>query len=74
MPSKTMWLEINLPEDNWTYLETCARIRQTSMRGLVSRVLSATAEDYLVRAILDDESQPVDGRKYRMKRYALEKS
>jgi len=65
-----MWLKIDLPESDWEYLQSCARIRQTSMRGLVNRVLHATAEDYLVRAIIDDESQPVEGRKYRRNRYA----
>jgi hypothetical protein len=59
-----MWLKIDLPASDWEYLEACARIRQISMRGLCTRLLHDIAKDLLVRAILDDDSQPTQGRKY----------
>jgi len=71
MPIKPMWLKIELTNPHWEYLEACARIRHTSMRGLFNRLLHDIAQDMLVRAILDDDSRPIDGRQYRDRRHIL---
>ena len=66
-----MWLKIDLPGEDWEYLKTCARIRQTSMRGLCGKLLHAIAEGQLTLAILEDESRPIPGRKYKKYRYEI---
>jgi hypothetical protein len=66
-----MWLKIDLPQSDWEYLHACARIRHTSMRGLCNRLLHDIAQDLLVRAVLDDDSKPIEGRKYKRRDYDL---
>ena len=66
-----MWLKIDLPDEDWEYLKTCARIRHTSMRGLCGKLLHEIAEGQLTLAILDDESRPIQGRKYQKYRYEI---
>ena len=66
-----MWLKIDLPDEDWEYLKTCARIRHTSMRGLCTLLLHGIAESQLTLAILDDDSQPIGGRKYQKYRYEI---
>ena len=60
-----MYVKIELSEQDWAYLHKCARIRHTSISKLCSRLLRDIARDFLVRAVLDDDSRPTEGRPYR---------
>ena len=60
-----MYVKIELTDRDWEYLRKCARIRRISMSRLCSRLLRDIARDFLVRAVLDDDSRPTEGRPYR---------
>jgi hypothetical protein len=50
---------ILLDEESENYLAACARIRKTSKRYLIHKLLEAICNDQLVTSILDDESKIV---------------
>jgi hypothetical protein len=59
---------MNIADDHKAYLQRCACIRQTSLQNLCRRIIEVIARDQMVLAILDDQSQPIDGRRYHYRR------
>ena len=59
-----MYLHVDLTDTELDYLKRCARIRQTSVFQLTQRLFRTIAKDELVLAILDDDSRPVDAKRY----------
>jgi hypothetical protein len=51
--------DIILDEESEKYLAACARIRKTSKRYLIHKLLEVICNDQLVTSILDDESKIV---------------
>jgi len=58
------------PEDR-AYFQRCASIRRTSVNNLYGRLIETIAKDQMVLAVLDDDSQPFDGRPYTYRRGRL---
>ena len=53
-----------LSEDERSYLQRCASLRQTSVAVLADMLIKRIAQDQLVLAILDDDSRPVKGKQF----------
>ena len=51
---------VEIPDDDFRYLQTCARIRRVSTIQLVKRLIRIIAQEQLVLSVLDDDSQPFD--------------
>jgi hypothetical protein len=49
---------MELPDEQYRYLERCARIRRISITRLVSRLITVIASEQLVLSVLDDDSKP----------------
>jgi hypothetical protein len=50
--------QVELPDPDLEYLQSCARIRHISTVRLVTRLIRTIARDQLVLSVLDDESKP----------------
>ena len=50
-------IDITVREDDYGYIETCARIRHISVTRLFERLIKVIAEDQLVLSVLDDNSR-----------------
>jgi hypothetical protein len=59
-----MNVTFDITENQRHYYECCARLRRTSVTVLCRRLLETIAQDQMVLAVLDDDSKPVDGRRY----------
>ena len=64
MPTRPLSLRVDLEDDDWEYVQACARIRKTSVHGLCKRLMHVIAQDQLVLAVLDDDSRQVEGKQY----------
>ena len=60
---------VELTEDQREYYLRCARIRQTSVISLLRRIIKVVANDQLVLAILDDDSQSEAIRKFHYRNF-----
>ena len=50
-------MTVDVPDDDYAYLETCARLRHISVSRLLLRLVRVVAHDQLVLSVLDDNSQ-----------------
>jgi len=61
-----MNVEPQLSDEDKTYLIRCASIRKTSLTVLYQKLIEMIARDQLVLAVLDDDSQPFQGKTRRV--------
>jgi hypothetical protein len=59
-----MRLNFTLSPECRGYMQRCAAIRQTSVTSLCSKLIETIARDQLVLPVLDDDSQPTEGRRF----------
>ena len=52
-----LYIDTKLEDDADRYLHACARIRNISVRRLLSRLIKQLCSDQLIPAILDDEGK-----------------